>query len=1083
MNVWKTITCLCVFLLSFCTSTVFAQQITISGTVSDIDGPMPGVTVRVVGSNMGTSTDVNGRYQINVPNAETTLRFTFIGYADIEEPVGIRRVIDVVMSEQGQTMEEVVVIGYGVQTKASVTSSIVSVNTEELLKSPTTSLGNALAGRLPGFAAIQYSGLPGYDDPTVYIRGVGSLSEGRSNPLILVDGVERSFTQIDPNEVADISILKDAGATAVFGVRGANGVILVTTKRGTTGKAKVTASASLGIQQPTKIVDFAESYVYAKTYNEAQARDGLTKDQQMFSDEAIEHYRLKDQPVLYPSMNWMDYILEKYALQNQFNINVSGGTERAKYFVSVGRLYQDGLFKTFASDPRENFKYNRYNYRANLDIDLTNTTVISIGLGGRIEDRNSTNDGWQNGGPDGNNREGTIFRYLTEAAPMSGAGIVDGKWVLYNPALVPLWLTRDGLSTHYGRGFRNEVANILNFDLILTQKLDMITPGLEVKFKGAYNNRFALNKIYQSSGNPLVPRYRPLPVLDGNDKITGYELEKIDDGWVGDFSENTSYGRDWYFDISFNYRRRFFENHNVSALLNYNQTKKYYPSNGYADIPNGYIGMVARITYDYKMRYLVDLNMGYNGSENFISGKRYGFFPAASVGWVLTEENFLKSQSIVDYLKIRYSYGLVGNDSGVGRFVYLPASYSYSVPGAVTDWDQGGGGSWAAAAGIRGYVFGLDRGSAQKPNVREAGMGNPNVSWEKSSKQNIGLDAKFLNNRLGLNVDVFKEHRWDILITPSANIPTHFAFPNVPAINYGIVDNWGYELVLSWAEKFGDFSYSISPNMAFTRNKRVEMLEVTPRYDYLSSTGTKVGQPFGREFFGFYHEGIENEYLSQVPAKYGNSKYPEILQAIQNEKFKFPDHGIELKDGDCVFVDLNGDGKVDNEDVHAIGYPNYPEYNFGLNMSFKYKRFDFSMLWIGATKTNRDLAGAYRPAFGSMNNAALLQWVADNSWTENNPNAAFPRISFTNRDHNANFSSVYLVNSSFARLKNLELGYNFDVSAVPYISEARFYATGYNLITLTKYKANDPETSGGGWQEFFRYPPTRVFNFGFRVSF
>jgi len=1050
----------------------FAQTITITGTINDSSTgeSLPGVTVRVANSMLGVVSDIDGKYAITT-NAQDVLVFSFVGYRTVTVEINGRTTINVRMEETTQEMEEIVIIGYGTQAKASITSSIVSVATEELLKSPTTSLGNALAGRLPGFSAIQYSGLPGYDDPTVFIRGVGSLSAGRSNPLILVDGIERSFTQIDPNEVANISILKDAGATAVFGVRGANGVIQVTTKRGETGKAKVSVSTSFGVQQPTKIVNFADSYTYATTYNNAQRSDGVDPNQLTFTDEAIGHYLKKDQPVLYPSIDWMDYILEKYALQNQFNINVSGGAERVKYFVSVGRLFQDGLFKTFASDPRENFKYNRYNYRANLDIDLTNTTVLSVGLGGRIEDRNSTNDGWSPGGSDGENRESTIFRYLVEAAPMSGAGIVDGKWILYNPSLVPIWLPRDGLSTHYGRGFRNEVSNVLTFDLVLTQKLDMITPGLSVKFKGGYNNRFSLNKIYSSSGNPLVPQYRPNPVKNDANQIVGYELEKIDDGWVGEFSERTDFGRDWYFDFSFNYQRRFFQNHNVTGLLLYNQTKKYYPRN-YEDIPNGYIGVVARITYDYKMKYLLDLNMGYNGSENFAVGKRYGFFPAASVGWTVSEEEFMKTQNIFSYLKIRYSYGLVGSDSGVGRFVYLPPSYSYSVPRTATDWDNGG-----AASGISGYTFGLTPGRPQKPNVRESSLGNPNVSWEKARKQNIGLDLKVFNNKLGLNVDVFKEHRWDILITPSANIPTHFALPNIPAINYGIVDNWGYEIALVWTEKSGDFSYTVSPNMAFTRNKRVEILEVPPRYDYLRSTGTKVDQPFGREFFGFYYPGIEAEYIDKVPKKYGK-KYPDIAKIDE-----FPSHGVTLKEGDCVFVDLNNDGVVNNEDVHPIGYPNYPEYNFGLNMSFKYKRFDFSMLWIGATNCNRDLAGAYRPAFGSMNNAALLQWVAENSWTENNRNAAFPRISFANRDHNSEFSSVYLVNSSYARLKNLELGYNFDITAVPYLTEARLFLTGYNLITLSKYKANDPETSGGGWLEFFRYPPTRVFNIGLRISF
>ena len=1053
---------------------VYAQTITVTGTITDRTGEsLPGVTVREANGLTGTVSDVYGKYTIT-SNTQGALIFSFMGYKTTTVDINGRTTININMEEAAQEMEEIVVIGYGTQKKASLTSAIVSVATEDLLKSPTTSLGNALAGRLPGFSAIQYSGLPGYDDPTVYIRGVGSLSEGRSRPLILVDGVERSFTQIDPNEVADISILKDAGATAVFGVRGANGVILVTTKRGETGKARVTASGSFGIQQPTQIPNFANSFTYATEYNRAQMTDGVDENLWTFGNkETLKHYELQDQPVLYPSIDWMDYIMEKYAVQNQFNINVSGGTERARYFVSVGRLFQDGLFKTFSADSRENFKYNRYNYRANLDVDLTSSTILSIGLGGRIEDRNSTNDG-----NDGNNtsgpeqaRESTIFRYMVEAAPMSGAGIVDGKWITYNTDIAPMRFVRDGLQQFYARGFRTDVTNVLTFDINLTQKLNFITPGLNMKFKGAYNNRFVTSKIRASEQyEGAVPKYYPHPVRENN-VITGYVLEKRFDSSVLGYEERSSYGRDWYFDVSLNYNRKFLEDHNVTALLLYNQTKKYYPGS-YGDIPNGYVGLVGRITYDYRMKYLLDLNMGYNGSENFIEGKRYGFFPAVSVGWTISEEEFLKEQNIVNYMKIRYSYGLVGNDGGVGRFIYLPAAYSLNKPPIADSMDNDNNST--------GYQFGLSPGAPKKPNVREGNLGNPNVSWEKARKQNIGLDIKTLNNRLGFNFDFFKEHRWDILLEPTANIPTHFALPNVPAINFGIVDNWGYEVVLSWSERHGDFSYTISPNMSFSRNKRVEMLEIPQVEDYLYSTGTKVGQPFGYEFFGFYHDGIEDEYIAKVPQMYGN-KYPKIIESgVPN---KLPDHKIILKNGDCVYVDLNGDGVIDDNDRHAIGYPNYPEYNFGLNLRFSYKRFDFSMLWIGATNTNRSLSGAYRPAFGNQFNGALLQYVADNSWREDHTNALLPRISFANGDKNNFDSRVWLVNSSYARLKNLEMTYNINVSSIPYIGEASIFATGYNLITITKYKANDPETTGAGYGEFFRYPPTRIYNIGIRLSF
>ncbi|MDR2146925.1 MAG: SusC/RagA family TonB-linked outer membrane protein, partial [Tannerella sp.] len=920
-----------------------------------------------------------------------------------------------------------------------------------------------------------YSGLPGFDDPAIYIRGVATLNEGNSSPLILVDGVERPFTQLDPNEVADISILKDAGATAVFGVRGANGVILVTTKRGETGKARITASASYGLQQPTKIVEFADSYLYATTFNNAQLSDGMDPTLLMFKQEALDHYKLGDQPVLYPSIDWMSYVMNKSASQNQVNVNVSGGSERARYFVSISELFQDGLFKTFSAGSRENFKYNRYNYRANLDIDLSKSTLLSVSLGGRIEDRNTMGD---NNGE--NAREGSIFRSMVEAPPMSSAGIVDGKYIIFNRELTPMYIVRDGLSAYYGRGYRNEVTSVLNFDLELKQKLDMITSGLSLKLKGAYNNNFALQK--NKTANLSVSPYYPHPVYDADNNLTGYTLEKIDDRHVLTYGESYSYSRDWYFDVSLNYQRQFAEKHTVTALLLYNQTKTYYPRE-ITDIPRGYIGLVARVTYDYQMKYLLDLNMGYNGSENFAPGKRYGFFPSASAGWVITEENFMKEQKILDFLKLRYSFGIVGNDGGVGRFLYYPAAFALNPPLFVPYTD----GNYSDMS--KGYAFG-DRTNPDgyKPNAREnSNMGNPDLSWEKARKQNIGFDLRTLNNRLGLNFDYFWEHRWDILVPSSRSgdlYPAQFGLPGSPPLNFDIVDNHGYEVSLSWTDKVGsDFQYTIAPNMSFSRNKLVKYFEVLNE-PYLARQGTRVNQPFGLEFFDFYHEGIETEYLAYIKSQPGYQTWLNNQgEGGQQPEYTFPKHfGASLKEGDAVYLDLNYDGVIDGNDNHAIGYPDYPEYSFGLNLNFKYRRFELSMLWIGATNTNRSLGG-YQMPFGSQNNGALIKYVAENAWTKDNPDPVFPRITFDNRENNSQNSRIYLIDASYARLKNLELNYDLDVRKVPYINNLRLFFTGYNLLTFTEYKANDPETTGGSFGQFFRYPPTRVYNIGFRLGF
>ena len=464
---------------------LFAQNLSVQGTVTDENGEaMIGVSVLVKGTSTGVITDLDGNFALSASSG-STLVFSYIGYKTLEKKVTGTE-MKVSLSPDTEILDEVVVIAYGQQKKVTVTGSVSNVNSKELLKSPAASLGNAISGKLPGLSTVQYSGLPGEDDPTIFIRGQASLNG--STPLVLVDGVERSFTQIDPNEVADITILKDASATAVYGVRGANGVILVTTKRGESGKTNVSVSTSWGIQTVTKFLDMANSYTYATTFNQARLSDGNSP---RFSDEVIEHFRTHDQPLLYPDIDWIDYIMKDAALQSQHNISVSGGNDVARYFVSLGMLDQDGMFKTFGEDPKSNFNYRRYNYRANLDLTLGKLHELSINLGGRVENRRTIGN---NGGDDG---EEYIFRYLMDAQPFSGAGIVDGRWIKTNPALISdeaAVSTRDGLDTFYGQGYRTTTTNVLNLDLIYKLKLDFITKGLDFRIKGSYNSTYYSRK-------------------------------------------------------------------------------------------------------------------------------------------------------------------------------------------------------------------------------------------------------------------------------------------------------------------------------------------------------------------------------------------------------------------------------------------------------------------------------------------------------------------------------------------------------------------------------------------------------------
>ena len=916
---------LIVGLLCICsTAATFAQTATVSGVVKDDTGePVIGAGVLVKGTTLGTITDIDGHFSFRADDLNGVLVVSFVGMETQEIPMKGKGTFDIVLKSSNTLLEEVQVVAYGAQKKVTLTGSISSVNTDELLKVPTASIGNMLSGVLSGVSSIQSSGQPGGDDPDVFIRGISTLNTMNAKPLYLVDGVERSFFQIDPNEVENITILKDASSTAVFGVRGANGVIIVTTKRGKEGKAKINASFSYGIQTPTRMPEFVNSYDYATFLNEAYTNDG--KDPK-FTPEAVEAFRTHSNPIIYPDTDWMELLFKSSAPQTQGNVNISGGTERVRYFISMGMLDQKGFFKNHDTRYDANFNFNRYNYRANLDIDFTKTTLVAINMGGRVEKRNFPRSG------DDINQ---LFRRIYWATPFSGPGIVDGKWIKGNSQYLPVGLS-DGLGNIYGRGYGSKTTNVVNLDLALTQKLDFVTKGLQFKIKVAYNSGYDHTKERATSIESYQPWYRKdVTWMEHPAGSDPNEVVYIQDGEAGLISYAESFGksRDWYAEASFDWKRDF-DLHHLSALALYNQSKTYYPDSDYPGIPRGYVGLVGRVTYDYDNKYLIEGNVGYNGSENFAPGNRYGFFPAVSGGWVLTQEEFLKDNPVVNFLKIRASYGIVGNDRyhpyGTGfmdRFLYLPNSYFIGS----------------------GYQFGT--GTSWSPGAYEKSFGNSGLSWEKSAKQNYGIDFSLFNQKLSGSIDYFYEKRTDILAKASTDPIIHAM--SLPVLNLGIVSNKGVELNLKWNHKINSFRYWTNLNVSYAKNKIVYQDEVPSEYTYTLKTGHPVGQPFGLKVRGFYYEGMED----------------------------VADHSYVLKEGDVVYEDLNHDGKIDDNDKTAIGYPSYPLLNAGLTLGFEYKGFDFSMLWVGATKTSRVLEETFRKPLGETYDRSLMSHQFTDRWT------------------------------------------------------------------------------------------------------
>ena len=1032
---------------------ILAQNLRVEGRVLDELGEgLVGAGVVIQGTRTGVVTDLDGNFVLPSVPRGATLEISCIGYVtQVVQVTG--QPLTIAMELDSKTLEESVVIAYGQQKKVTITGAVSAVSGEGLLKAPVANVANALQGNLPGVSAVQPSGMPGADDPVIRIRGVGSLNS--AEPLVLVDGVERSFSQLDPNEIESISVLKDASATAVFGVRGANGVILVTTKRGTVGKASVTATANASLQTISKFIDFADSYTYGKMWNYTAITDALPMSQWpssvtvsdytpyansgiKFSQEVMEHFRTGDMPTTFPSMDWIKYIMNDSAWQEQANVNVNGGTEKVRYFVSAGFLNQDSLFKTFSNDKRETFSYKRLNYRANLDIDVSRYSQLSITLGGRMQDRNTMGGG-----------EGFLFRYLQGATPYAGSGIdALGRHIVADENLVGTY-DRDALSNYYDLGYVNQSTNVLNFDIQYKLDMSFITKGLDFKVKASYNSEYTAQKNRQNGFGTGVTY---VATLDADGKEV---LRKENITWPIPYSEGRWGNRNWYAEASLNYNRKFGD-HNVGALLLYNQSKTYYPWDSdnslYQSIPKGYVGLVGRVTYDYATKYLLDFNIGYNGSENFAPGKRYGVFPSISVGWIPSSEPWWQPLSnVISYLKFRGSWGLVGNDNTNGaRFLYLPGAWQF-FSGSMTVNPQN-----------RGANFGTSGNWLQ--GVKELTSGNPNVTWETASKINIGMDATFFKGRLHTYVDVFWEDRNHILVS---NASTLSAVTSLPAsyVNEGRVKNHGYEITLNWEDRIGDFYYSISPNFSYARNEVVEMLEVEPLYSYLKRTGLPVGQRFGYDLFEFYQDGTEARYRE----KYGT---------------EMPDQGIALKYGDCVYVDQNGDGVIDANDQKPLGYTDNPEITYSLNTAIHWKNLDFSMMWTGADHVSRTLNGYFRDQFGSTNTSALTQWVADNSWTTDNPDAILPRISFTNRVHNNHDSQAWMVNSRYVRLKNVEIGYTFrQPKGEHFFNYIRLYVSGQNLLTFSRFDGNDPEAPGSGLDFGVRYPMTRLFNVGAQLNF
>lgn len=1033
------------FIFLICSINMYGQS-NIRGTVKDSKSEsLIGVNVVVKGTGQGTTTDINGEFGINVTDRNAVLEFSYVGFRTQDISLNGQTYINVIMSEDTELLEEVVVVGYGTQKKIHVTGSVAQVDAKDIISAPSGDLTSTLAGKLPGLVATQKSGQPGADGSNLLIRGISTL--GNAAPMIIVDDVQRSFNNLDPNEIESITILKDASSAAVYGMQGAGGVILIKTKRGYIQKPQITYTGKVQYNQNTNYPKFLDGPDFIKWYNKALEMDELDP---IFSEAVYNKVLNGDPEGKYANTDWFNALMKDGALTTHHNISVNGGNENTTYFLSVGYYDQDGIL--------DNFSFKRYNIRSNIDVKLNNGFKLGLDLGARQEDRKGgyyslANQAWNN--------PINIAQRMLPITPTEYEGLPVAANISESDKFNPM--AYNSLT-----GYNNSILNVLTTSLTLAWDVPRVK-GLNLKLKASYDKDYTTSKSWREQ----------FKMNSYNVKTEQYEIVEANHGDPKEpvLANNSSQAQRLTIQPSINYAATFGK-HDISALLLYEQSS--YESENVGVTVQGFdlttlheinmakdillgrkadgvrggsyifnrAGYVGRINYSYEGKYLAELVARYDGSVRFPPENRWGFFPAASFGWRISEESFFDGfKNKIENLKLRASAGLLGNDR-INDFQYL----NLMNPNPPT----------------------LYVGDTEYISVYTAGNVNRNITWEKTGTYNIGFDLMLNKGIFGMEFDYFYKLTNDILISSSALYPPSLGGNHPSTINGGKVSNKGFELVLTHQNNINGFQYNIRGNVGWSRNKILKMNESPNTPDYQKRTGRKMGEKMGFITGGLYQS---NEEI--------------INSATLGHLSK-----DQIRPGDIRYIDLNGDGKLDRaQDYTFIGNSNLPELMYGLNLSAAWKNFDFSIFFQGAAITDVFLSGVYgngnvdatiftRPFFGNGNSPYFL---IENSWTPENTNAEFTRlttIAAEKGNTNGWASDWWIRDGSYLRLKNVQLGYTLKNNYVRNmgIDNIRFMLTGGNLFTwseLTKYNIDPemPEITNG------YYPQQRTYEFGISLTF
>lgn len=1005
------------------------EQLNISGTVTDAAGEaLIGVSVTVKDAKgLGTITNIDGKYNIKIQQYHT-LVFSYIGYKPVSVLVkGDKKVIDVQMSEEKtNAIDEVVVTGLGTQKKLTVTGAITNVDVSQMKQFPSSNFTNALAGNVPGIIAMQSSGQPGKSTSRFWVRGISTFGASAS-AMILVDGFERNnIDDLNIEDIESFSVLKDASATAIYGSKGANGVILITTKHGKAGKININVKGEASYNTRTITPKFIDAPTYANLLNEARVTRNLAPQ---YQPEELALIRSGLDPDFYPNVDWSKLLLKNGAMSYRADLSMSGGGNTARYFVSLSYVEDQGMYNTDETLRKKydtNANYKRWNYRMNVDIDVTPTTIIKLGVSGNLNKRNSPGLGdqylWSE-----------LFGFNALSSP-----------VLYSNGYVPAY----GNNIHQMNpwvsstrtGYNEEWDNNIQTNVTVEQKLDFITKGLSFTGRFGYDT-YNSNHIY----------YRLWPAMyraNSRDSQGNIIWDKLFEETSMSQTSGGDGSRHEFLEALLRWDRTFDKLHNFSAVSRFTQDERIQTRNIGTDIKNSVSkrnqGLAGQLTYNYALRYFIDFNFGYNGSENFADHRRYGFFPAFSLAWNVAEEPLVKKAlPWLNMFKLRYSWGKVGNDN-MGRFPYLyTLDYTPNI----------------------GYNWGSNLSSGTIPGIHYTQMASPNVTWEVARKTDFGFDFVAFDNKFSLTMDYFHEKRTGIFIQRMF-LPDITGLESYPWANVGAVKSQGFDGNFQYKDHIGEINWTVRGNITYSKNTILERDEENNVYAYQYGKGYRVNQQRGLIALGLFRD------------------YDDIRNSPKQS-------WGTVQPGDIKYKDVNGDGIVDDGDRVAIGATDTPSLIYGLGASVSWRGFDLNLHFQGAGKYTFLINSGAVNAFRDGRWGNILQGITDNRWISSdisgtketeNPNAPYPRLSYGYNLNNQQSSSFWLRNGRFLRLKNLDIGYTLPKPMVNtiHLESVRIYISGQNLITWSPFKLWDPELDSR--QRGQIYPITRSFTAGIQIS-